>query len=77
VRARAVLGLGTPASEIVETAKAERADLIAMTTHGRTGLRRAIFGSVAAAVLRDAAIPVLVIRKPAAAAVPASAEPAR
>jgi nucleotide-binding universal stress UspA family protein len=75
VRARAVLGLGTPASEIVETAKAERADLVAMTTHGRTGLRRAIFGSVANEALRSAAVPVLAIRMPTP--VPAWAEAAR
>jgi len=42
--------------------KAERADLIAMTTHGRSGLRRVVFGSVAEAVLRTAPVPVLMIR---------------
>jgi nucleotide-binding universal stress UspA family protein len=75
LRVRTVLGLGTPASEIAATAKAERADLIAMTTHGRSGFKRAIFGSVAEEVLRGAAIPVLVIRKPAP--VPAPAEAVR
>jgi nucleotide-binding universal stress UspA family protein len=75
LRVRTVLGLGTPASEIAATAKAERADLIAMTTHGRSGFKRAIFGSVAEEVLRSAAVPVLVIRKPAP--VPAPAEAVR
>jgi nucleotide-binding universal stress UspA family protein len=42
----------TPARAIVETAIEERADLIAMTSHGRTGLSRLVLGSVAWAVLR-------------------------
>jgi nucleotide-binding universal stress UspA family protein len=46
-----------------------------MTTHGRSGFKRAIFGSVAEEVLRSAAVPVLVIRKPAP--VPAPAEAVR
>jgi len=62
LRVRTLLGLGMPAGEIVEFAKAERADLIAMTTHGRSGLRRVVFGSVAEAVLRTAPVPVLMIR---------------
>jgi len=65
LRVRTVLGLGTPAFEIAATAKAEHADLIAMTTHGRSGFKRAIFGSVAEEVLRSADVPVLAIRKPA------------
>jgi nucleotide-binding universal stress UspA family protein len=36
-----------------------------MTTHGRSGLRRAVFGSVAEHVLRTASVPVLMIRMPA------------
>jgi nucleotide-binding universal stress UspA family protein len=65
LRVRTLLGLGMPADEIVESAKAERAQLIAMTTHGRSGLRRAVFGSVAERVLRGASVPVLMIRMPA------------
>jgi nucleotide-binding universal stress UspA family protein len=75
LRVRTLLGLGTPAAEIAATARAERADLIAMATHGRSGFKRAIFGSVANEVLRSAAVPVLAIRMPAP--VPASAEAAR
>jgi nucleotide-binding universal stress UspA family protein len=37
-------------------------DLIAMTTHGRTGLRRLAFGSVAEQVLRHAPVPVFLVR---------------
>ncbi len=75
LRVRTVLGLGTPATEIGETARAEKADLIAMTTHGLTGVRRALFGSVAEAVLRAASVPVLMIRMTAP--LPASMEAAR
>lgn len=70
LRIRTRLALGTPAAEITESAKAERADLIAMTTHGRSGLSRAVFGSVAEQVLRAAALPVLMIRMPAPAPAP-------
>jgi len=48
--------------EIIEAAHEFQADLIAMTTHGRTGLRRLLFGSVAEAVLRTADVPVVVVR---------------
>jgi nucleotide-binding universal stress UspA family protein len=54
---------GDPASEIVAAAEAADADLIAMTTHGRSGLGRVLFGSVAEAVLRQAQIPVFLLRQ--------------
>jgi nucleotide-binding universal stress UspA family protein len=50
-----------PAEAIVEFTRDLRADLIAMTTHGRTGLRRALLGSVADAVVRSAPCPVLLV----------------
>jgi len=53
---------GTPAMEIVRKAKAGDADLIAMSTHGRSGLGRLMFGSVADQVLREAGMPILLIR---------------
>jgi universal stress protein E len=53
--------LGDPASVINVEAEAMRADLIVLGTHGRTGLARFAFGSVAAATLRDATRNVLVI----------------
>ena len=68
LRVRTHLGLGVPAAEIVGVAHSEGADLIAMTTHGRSGLGRAVFGSVAEAVLRTASVPVLMIRMTARAA---------
>ncbi|HEY7060123.1 MAG TPA: universal stress protein [Chloroflexota bacterium] len=55
---------GSPAHAIVETAKKNNCDLIAMATHGRSGLQRAVLGSVADAVARDSHLPVLLIRPP-------------
>ena len=61
---------GEPVREIVAAARESRVDMIAMTTHGRTGVRRLLFGSVAEAVLREATVPVLMmrVREPLAAA---------
>lgn len=73
LRVRTLLGLGVPELEILEVAKAERADLIAMSTHGRRGVRRAVFGSVAEEVLRSAAVPVLLIRMTAPTPAPTEA----
>ena len=53
---------GDAAEEIVSRAKELDVDLIAMATHGRTGLMRALFGSVTQAVLRKADRPVILIR---------------
>jgi len=51
-----------PAEEIVAMARDAEADLIAMTTHGRSGLGRLLFGSVAEGVLRESKLPVLLLR---------------
>ncbi len=56
---------GSPSEEIVAFAKDMGIDLIIMTTHGRTGLKRALMGSVAEAVVRHADCPVLVLRSQA------------
>lgn len=53
---------GDAATEIVQRAKDLGASLIAMTTHGRTGLGRLVFGSVAQSVLTHATCPVLLVR---------------
>jgi nucleotide-binding universal stress UspA family protein len=47
---------------IVERARERGIDLIAMTTHGRSGLGRLVWGSTAEAVLRHAPCPVLLVR---------------
>jgi nucleotide-binding universal stress UspA family protein len=62
VRVQTEVRRGEPVQEIVDTAHETGADLIAMTTHGRSGLGRLLFGSVAEAVLREAEIPVFLMR---------------
>jgi universal stress protein A len=59
VRVRVVTG--DPATEIVGMAKEEKADLIVLPTHGRTGLSHVFFGSVAEKVVRHAECPVLTL----------------
>jgi nucleotide-binding universal stress UspA family protein len=54
--------LGAPAAKILELADKEKIDLIIMGAHGRKGLDRAIFGSVAAKVVKGAPCPVMTIR---------------
>ena len=54
--------LGSAGSALIEQAAAAGADLIAMTTHGRGGLGRLVFGSVADEVLRHSACPILLVR---------------
>jgi nucleotide-binding universal stress UspA family protein len=53
---------GEAAGEILAGARECGADLIGMTTHGRTGLGRLFFGSVAEAVLRRSEVPVFIVR---------------
>lgn len=53
---------GSAAETILEYARNERANLIGLTTHGRGGLGRVVFGSVAEAVLRASPCPVLLVR---------------
>lgn len=57
----------SPAKAIVDYARVHGASMIAMATHGRTGLRRLALGSVAMAVVHDAHCPVLVFNPPPAA----------
>src|SRR6185295_15462093 len=52
---------GSPAEVILETARSEGATLIAMATHGRSGLLRWMLGSVAEKVARAADIPLLLL----------------
>jgi len=55
---------GEAASEIVRVAKERGVDLIVVSSHGRTGLGRILFGSTAEAVVRHASCPVLVVKPP-------------
>lgn len=62
VRARHVVRIGSPASVILEIAEEQKATMIAMATHGASGVRRFLFGSVAESVIRRSPIPVLLVR---------------
>jgi nucleotide-binding universal stress UspA family protein len=55
------VAVGKPAEQILRVACEAGADLIAMGTHGRTGWRHAVLGSVAEAVLRQAPCPVVTV----------------
>lgn len=61
VSAMGLVADGDPASEILEACSVHRADLIAMSTHGRSGLSRWVLGSVTEKVLRTAGVPMLVV----------------
>jgi nucleotide-binding universal stress UspA family protein len=62
VRARGLVLEGVAHEQITRTAKRQRADLIVMGTHGRTGVARFFLGSVAARVAATAPCPVLTVR---------------
>ena len=64
VRTRDLVTTGEAASEILRIARQEHADLIVISTHGLTGWRRLVFGSVAEKVVRQATCPVLTIVAP-------------
>src|SRR5918997_3174275 len=59
-----VIARGEAASEIVRVARERDADLIVISSHGRTGLGRILFGSTAESVVRHAQCPVLVVKPP-------------
>lgn len=62
VKVRYVVRIGTPVGVILEVAKEQKATMIAMATHGATGLKRALFGSVAEGVMRKSTVPVMLVR---------------
>lgn len=55
------IGFGDPARAIEQYIRYHNIDLVAMTTRGRSGLQRALLGSVAGHVLRHVAVPVLLL----------------
>ena len=59
-----MVAAGEPDEEIVAAAEQRGVDMIAMASHGRGALGRAIFGSVADRVARSATVPVLILRTP-------------
>lgn len=62
LRVQRRLQIGRAADEILAAAAESGADMIALTTHGRSGIGRLLFGSVAEAVLRASPVPVLMFR---------------
>ena len=56
--------IGRAYDEIASTAREEKADLIAIATHGYTGLKHVLLGSTAERVVRHAPCAVLVVREP-------------
>ncbi len=53
---------GYPAEEILSIAEAEDVDMVVMGTHGRKGIDRILFGSVAEKVVKSCPVPVLTVR---------------
>ena len=62
ITARWVLRAGAPHEQIIGAAQDEKADIIVIGTHGRSGLNRWLLGSVAERVVRLAPCPVLTVR---------------
>ena len=54
--------VGSPADQIASFAAEQKADLIIMATHGRGGIKRLAFGSVAEKVVRAATAPVMLVK---------------
>ena len=65
---------GHPPTDIVETAREQEADLIVIPTHGRTGFRHFLMGSVAEKVVRRAPCPVFTVKSFGRSLLPASGE---
>lgn len=59
----AILKRGDPAMTIASQAKKSRASMIVMGSHGRTGFKRLVLGSVAERTLRYASCPVLIVKR--------------
>ena len=55
---------GTPAETLADYASKNQVDLILIATHGRSGVSKWVWGSVAERILRSACVPVLMVRAP-------------
>lgn len=62
-RANVLLAEGDPVALITAAAREQRSDLVVVSTHGHTGLKRFFLGSTAEAVVRRAPCPVLTVRR--------------
>lgn len=65
IKTKVVVMVGSVVRNIIDTAHGESVDLVLIASHGRSGLQRVFFGSVAAGVLNRIEQPLLVIRQPA------------
>jgi len=54
---------GLPVDEVLRCVRRQRADFLVLGTHGRTGLRRALMGSMVERVVSQARCPVLTVRQ--------------
>jgi nucleotide-binding universal stress UspA family protein len=64
LKSRTLVAHGRPADEIAKAAEKEKVDMIVISTHGQSGWRRLISGSVTERVVRMASCPVLVVPAP-------------
>jgi nucleotide-binding universal stress UspA family protein len=62
IKAESKVVYGSPVETIIKVAEEDKADLIAIASHGRSGLGRVFYGSIAAGVLQAVDRPLLVIR---------------
>ena len=64
LKATPFVRIGNPVDEITKFIDEEKVDLVIMGTHGRTGLKHLLVGSVAERVVRTSPVPVLTVRHP-------------
>jgi universal stress protein A len=62
LRGKMIVRGGQPYFEITEVARETKADLIVLTTHGYTGIKRVLMGGTAERIVRHAPCPVLTVR---------------
>jgi len=62
VRVKHVVRIGSPVGVILDVVEEQKATMIALATHGESGLKRLLFGSVSEGVLRKSPVPVLLLR---------------
>jgi nucleotide-binding universal stress UspA family protein len=62
IRVEPVIKYGSPGSEICDYLESGYTDMVIMTTHGRSGFQRFVYGSVAEYVLHNSFTPILLIR---------------
>lgn len=61
---RSITRYGQAPSKIIDVVKQEGIDMVAMSTHGRSGISRMVYGTVMGTVMRGVTVPVLVVRSP-------------